>query len=281
MSKTVGNSNNGVDRSTRSRTSSSRKCCACQCQQASQEPSRVGRKRTSVKPSKSNAHVNKPRKVGPDVLPSIARAKSSVQLRPDAVKYKPRKTATVSAETSAALVDENTNVSQETIGDVKEVAQASRTRRIKQQPALPPKNSTTVTTATPRQIWRKKVDSTPHVNKTNRSTTKLKTPAVPKQEPAINREESEDEHYDDIDSAYHITWDGFDEPEYRIGEDCGFCEIDLAVAPGEDDSETEFSTIPVVAMLPCGHAFHVECLDQAELGDIQGEPICVLCQSIM
>ncbi|XP_074271879.1 uncharacterized protein LOC141595815 [Silene latifolia] len=270
MSKTAGNSNDvgvtGGDRSTRSRASSSRKCCACQYQQGPHESSRFGKKRTSVKPSKSNAHVNKPKKVGPDVLPSVARAKSSPQLRPDALKKKPKKPVTVSADNSAALQHEAPS-SQETEGDVQEIAQTSRTPKIRKVPAIPPNNTTTVKTATPRQIWRKKADLTPR-----------KKPAVSKQIPV---KELEDQFSDDDSYEHHITWDGFDEPEYRIGQACCFCELDLGSASSEDVNETEFSTLPVVAMLPCGHAFHVSCLDKAELSDDQGDLICVFCESLM
>ncbi|KAH9611954.1 hypothetical protein KSS87_008993 [Heliosperma pusillum] len=273
MSTPAGKSNDvggsGVGRSTRSRASSSRKCCACQCQSGPHESSRVGRKRTSVKPSKSNAYVNKPKKVGPDVLPSVARAKSSTQLRPDALKNKPKKPVTVSADNSAALQQEEPSLAQQTEEDVKEIAQ-SRAPKIRKVPALPPNNTTTVKTATPRQIWRKKADPRP---------SKLKKPAVSKQDPV---KKPEDQFSDDTGDEYHITWDGFDEPEYRIGEACCFCELDLGSASSEDDgNETEFSMLPVVAMLPCGHAFHVYCLDKAEVSDNQGDPTCVICESLM
>ncbi|KAL9224618.1 hypothetical protein vseg_000637 [Gypsophila vaccaria] len=278
MSKAAGDCSNVVKRSTRSRAPSVRKCCACECQQGTQEPLNVGRKRTSVKHNKNAAHADKPIKARPDVLPSVARAKFVVQLRPDAAKHKVKKSETVSAEASAVLEEEGTNELQDTTGDVK-IAQASQTRRIMKRPALPPNNSTTLTSATPRQILRKKADPVPpHVNKANPSISKLETPAVRKREPAKNF----DQYFEDIGCGYHITWDGFDEPaEYRIGEVCGFCEADLVVAPGDNYNKAEFSTLPVVAMLPCGHAFHADCLDQAELGIDQGDPSCVLCESNM
>ncbi|XP_021756820.1 uncharacterized protein LOC110721897 isoform X2 [Chenopodium quinoa] len=83
---------------------------------------------------------------------------------------------------------------------------------------------------------------------------------------------------------YHIQWDGNNEPDIQIGVCCSLCEKDLGVAPdsgGDYDGEGEFSTIPVVAILSCGHSFHYVCLNLGELEGQQGDPPCVFCESFM
>lgn len=70
---------------------------------------------------------------------------------------------------------------------------------------------------------------------------------------------------------------GFDD---RTGWTCSFCEEDLAIASwGEDEHEREFSKLPVVSILSCGHNFHSYCVDTAGLTANDGEPTCVICES--
>ncbi|XP_021750269.1 uncharacterized protein LOC110715960 isoform X2 [Chenopodium quinoa] len=83
---------------------------------------------------------------------------------------------------------------------------------------------------------------------------------------------------------YHIQWDGYNKPDIQIGVCCSLCEEDLGVAPdseGDYYGEGEFATIPVVAILSCGHSFHYVCLNLGELEGQQGDPPCVFCESFM
>ncbi|XP_073011182.1 uncharacterized protein [Typha latifolia] len=79
----------------------------------------------------------------------------------------------------------------------------------------------------------------------------------------------------------HIEGPAFDlfndPPPEPMGERCELCRIDLAFRPlGSLDSYNR--DIPVVAVLPCGHAFHDSCLEGiSNRTNPSQTPICVCC----
>lgn len=78
-----------------------------------------------------------------------------------------------------------------------------------------------------------------------------------------------------------FAFTGLGESGNLIGVCCCLCEEDLGAAPYEGESECyyDFSAIPVVAILPCGHAFHSHCLWLGELEGQGEEPPCIFCES--
>ncbi|XP_048490182.1 uncharacterized protein LOC104901743 isoform X2 [Beta vulgaris subsp. vulgaris] len=130
----------------------------------------------------------------------------------------------------------------------------------------------------------------------NRHTNKSKMPAIQKQvsrkEPLRRVQSSKGKQVEhrvstsssDLESEsyleHHIVWNGLGESGNLIGVCCCLCEEDLGVAPYEVESECDygFSAIPIVAILPCGHAFHSHCLWLGEL-EGPGEPPCIFCES--
>ncbi|XP_031264394.1 uncharacterized protein LOC116122716 isoform X2 [Pistacia vera] len=52
----------------------------------------------------------------------------------------------------------------------------------------------------------------------------------------------------------------FNEPPQRSGTECFFCKRDLSFTPEADCPISQPSIPPSVAVLPCGHYFHIRCL---------------------
>ncbi|XP_071909567.1 uncharacterized protein [Coffea arabica] len=83
---------------------------------------------------------------------------------------------------------------------------------------------------------------------------------------------------------HHITWDFFDETSASVDQICPLCENDLSstVLEVEDEYEVfgvEQVTLPCVAILACGHAFHSECLESITPPDQRTDPPCIFCLS--
>ncbi|KAJ9557970.1 hypothetical protein OSB04_012584 [Centaurea solstitialis] len=74
--------------------------------------------------------------------------------------------------------------------------------------------------------------------------------------------------------VYYIKWNGHEKESERSGNDCILCDKDLSYLPQHDygsyeEDEYEYrielrpQLLPSVDVLPCGHAFHSECLRYA------------------
>jgi hypothetical protein len=89
-------------------------------------------------------------------------------------------------------------------------------------------------------------------------------------------------------SSHPITWNKHLIKGYRLhiadfvklGHNCFLCENDLAHSPLPTDEELESDKFPDVAVLPCGHAFHAMCLQQAIPEDQMRDPSCFVCDSL-
>ncbi|KAJ6914285.1 hypothetical protein NC651_016524 [Populus alba x Populus x berolinensis] len=75
---------------------------------------------------------------------------------------------------------------------------------------------------------------------------------------------------------HYIKGDGF----VKLGHNCFLCENDLAHSPLPTDEELESDKFPDAAVLPCGHAFHAMCLQQAIPEDQLRDPSCFVCDSL-
>lgn len=75
---------------------------------------------------------------------------------------------------------------------------------------------------------------------------------------------------------------GFAELIEPVGEICQLCDRDFAYAPNDYDSDTEYESallnLPSVSILPCGHAYHSECL-QLGTPEKSRDPLCPICAS--
>lgn len=105
-----------------------------------------------------------------------------------------------------------------------------------------------------------------------------------------------------LDPIYHIRWEGYELESGPCGKICVLCNKDLSSAiesDDDDDEESEYNEdslygddddidyayfderapplLPIVDILPCGHAFHTECLQNGEHDEESGDPKCVLC----
>ncbi|KAK4337628.1 hypothetical protein RND71_042115 [Anisodus tanguticus] len=82
---------------------------------------------------------------------------------------------------------------------------------------------------------------------------------------------------------HHIMWEGPDETFHSSGITCPLCENDLSDMPDEDADEyyddVEPLVFPSVAILPCGHSFHAECLDGITPEENSSDPPCFFCLS--
>lgn len=75
-------------------------------------------------------------------------------------------------------------------------------------------------------------------------------------------------------SASHIKWQGFEMPR-PIGEKCLLCKRDLSYSPEGPISTPP--TAPAVAVLPCAHTFHDDCLSRITPADQSKDPPCIPC----
>lgn len=70
----------------------------------------------------------------------------------------------------------------------------------------------------------------------------------------------------------------------HIEQICPVCEKDLSYISSIDsyyEDDAEPPKLPEVAVLPCGHAFHTECLMQFTEEGQSREPPCFLCNSYL
>ncbi|KAK3029371.1 hypothetical protein RJ639_037894 [Escallonia herrerae] len=80
---------------------------------------------------------------------------------------------------------------------------------------------------------------------------------------------------DDIPVPAHIKWQGSDGPPQPTGQRCLICKRDLSfTAEGLLDQP---SVPPAVAVLPCGHTFHDQCLNRITPEDQSKNPPCIPC----
>lgn len=75
-------------------------------------------------------------------------------------------------------------------------------------------------------------------------------------------------------SVSHIKWQGFVMPR-PIGEKCLLCKRDLSYSPEGPISIPP--TAPAVAVLPCAHTFHDDCLSRITPADQSKDPPCIPC----
>ncbi|GMH23283.1 hypothetical protein Nepgr_025126 [Nepenthes gracilis] len=76
---------------------------------------------------------------------------------------------------------------------------------------------------------------------------------------------------------HHIRWKVCADSNNTVGKECCLCQKDLAVAPS--GGKPAFGILPVASIMPCGHAFHHDCLEIGGLNQQPGDPPCVLCTS--
>ncbi|KNA04738.1 hypothetical protein SOVF_196710 isoform A [Spinacia oleracea] len=75
-------------------------------------------------------------------------------------------------------------------------------------------------------------------------------------------------------SMHHIKFQGFDIPP-TVGFKCMLCKRDLSFAP--EGPVVQPPIPPAVAVLPCGHTFHVHCLVIITPDDQSEDPPCIPC----
>ncbi|EEF33991.1 conserved hypothetical protein [Ricinus communis] len=79
-------------------------------------------------------------------------------------------------------------------------------------------------------------------------------------------------HHPERDNiTHHIKVDN------RVGYICCLCEKDLAYPPMPPEIELEFQRFPDAAILPCGHTFHLQCLELAVHEEELKDPTCFIC----
>ncbi|XP_060171704.1 uncharacterized protein LOC132602911 [Lycium barbarum] len=85
--------------------------------------------------------------------------------------------------------------------------------------------------------------------------------------------------------VHHIVWEGPEETFHSSGIICPLCENDISDMPDEYEDEyyddIEPSVFPSVAILPCGHSFHAECLERITPEENSSDPPCFFCLSCM
>ncbi|KAL5699049.1 hypothetical protein ACHQM5_030003 [Ranunculus cassubicifolius] len=75
--------------------------------------------------------------------------------------------------------------------------------------------------------------------------------------------------------SHHLQWAGFTETWESSGEKCCLCKRDLTYAPTGEFAKPD--ALPAVAILPCGHTFHDECLQNITPEDDLKNPPCIPC----
>ncbi|MCL7038165.1 hypothetical protein MKW94_022470 [Papaver nudicaule] len=78
-----------------------------------------------------------------------------------------------------------------------------------------------------------------------------------------------------LPSHEHIRWKDPDKSNHIIEENCGICKRNLLYAAKGDYVQP--SLPPATAVLPCGHAYHDECLEGVTLLEQAKEPPCISC----
>ncbi|XP_021861666.1 uncharacterized protein [Spinacia oleracea] len=246
----------------------------------------------AAKKAANNGGVSEtePKKSGAKTVSSrVWKARDSVE-----VKH----TASEEGEQETAQVTPPPRIVKRT--DKKTTEKVASPQQVWREKAQPESTDTKELSARKQQLQSTKTtDSSPLTSKSKKSATQKK---VKNKEPSSKEQSSKGkqvqkkkaEHHKASTSSrsdlappsyleYHLEWDGFNEPVNHIGVCCSLCEMDLGVAPydGYDDGDSEFSAIPVVAVLPCGHSFHYYCLNLGELEGQQEEPPCIFCESFM
>ncbi|XP_071701287.1 uncharacterized protein [Rutidosis leptorrhynchoides] len=106
---------------------------------------------------------------------------------------------------------------------------------------------------------------------------------------------------------YHIRWEGDEDMENRpFGQNCIICNKDLSGVTEDDNSESNDdyqyedddddddddddgdgynddvtpALLPAVDILPCGHAYHTECLQQGTPQESSNDPKCTFCSKM-
>ncbi|CAK7338140.1 unnamed protein product [Dovyalis caffra] len=139
------------------------------------------------------------------------------------------------------------------------------------------KKRTNQLSATPKQVWQVKI-------KTASSQDSGKTSSKVRQEKKKTSSTSHTKHRRrrqhqqsrSFSPEYYIMWDGF----VKLGLGCFLCENDLAHWPLPTDEGLESDKLPDVAVLPCGHAFHTLCFEQAMPEELLKDPACFICASL-
>ncbi|KAF9614317.1 hypothetical protein IFM89_018070 [Coptis chinensis] len=75
--------------------------------------------------------------------------------------------------------------------------------------------------------------------------------------------------------VYHLKWKDPTDLYQSSGENCHLCKRDLTFTP--TGPVTQPSVPPAVAVLPCGHTFHDECLQLITPADLSKDPPCIPC----
>ncbi|CAH9093291.1 unnamed protein product [Cuscuta europaea] len=85
---------------------------------------------------------------------------------------------------------------------------------------------------------------------------------------------------------YHVKYDGFSKELKKVGVTCVLCEEDLSCLSSdyeyqyyEDQEESGPMSYPEVAVLQCGHSFHIRCFAYSIPDELCFDPPCVLCAS--
>ncbi|KAI3946758.1 hypothetical protein MKW98_003321 [Papaver atlanticum] len=78
-----------------------------------------------------------------------------------------------------------------------------------------------------------------------------------------------------LPSQEHIRWEDPDKSNHTIEENCGICKRNLVYAA--KGAYVQPSLPPATAVLPCGHAYHDECLEGVTPPEQAKEPPCISC----
>ncbi|KAJ6296109.1 hypothetical protein OIU78_024030 [Salix suchowensis] len=141
--------------------------------------------------------------------------------------------------------------------------------------------------ATPRQVWHVKRETLSSQGKGEISSkilqVKKKTSTLSSRTSSSHAKRQR--HYRrqrSLSPEHHIKWNVL----VKLGHSCFLCKNDLAHSPllteeeSESESELESDKLPDVAVLPCGHAFHTLCLEQAIPEYELKDPSCFICSSL-
>lgn len=92
-----------------------------------------------------------------------------------------------------------------------------------------------------------------------------------------------------LESRWHLFWRhnkltkfslaGFDRADEPLGQACLLCENDLSRSPEQVEMELEVYDFSEVAVLACGHSFHLKCFELAVSLELM-DPECFICGSM-